>query len=141
MGDTVDSIDSSREFFRQLGPALRIVRERAELSGAALARAARIGKSQLSKYETGREWPKLETLSRLLDVLGVEPLRFFYLMHRLARDERDELYERSLQLDLALLGGGPLSGEGEAAGFRKIIESVFDLHRLAVERRSGTKGE
>lgn len=140
MGDTADSIDTSVGFFRQLGPALRIVRERAGLSGVVLARAARIGKSQLSKYETGRELPKLETLSRLLDVLKVAPLRFFYLMHRLDRDDRGELYEQSLQLELVMLGGGPASDVWEVAGFRKIIESVLDLHRIAVEQGSGTKG-
>lgn len=140
MGETADSIEASRRFFGQLGPALRIVRERAGLSGAVLARAARIGKSQLSKYETGRELPRMETLSRLLDVLDIAPLRFFYLMHRLDRDERGELYETSLQLDLVMLDDGPAAEVWEAAGFRKIIESVLDLHRLAVEQGGGTKG-
>ena len=47
-------------------------------SQVTLSREANIGKSQLSKYERGRELPKLETLERVLRVLDVQPLSFFY---------------------------------------------------------------
>jgi transcriptional regulator with XRE-family HTH domain len=61
-------------FFSQLGLALIILREKAGLAARGLAARAGVGKSQLSKYENGRESPKLETLARLLDALNVEPL-------------------------------------------------------------------
>jgi len=42
-----------------------------------------VGKSQVSKYESGKELPKLETLGKLLDVLGSDPLTLFYTAHLL----------------------------------------------------------
>ncbi len=64
-------------FFSDMGRTLVLVREMKGFRQSALARAAGIGKSQLSKYECGRELPKLETLERILETLNVEPIRFF----------------------------------------------------------------
>lgn len=64
--------------FTNLGRTLALVREMRGYSQLELSREARIGKSQLSKYENGRELPKLETLERVLAVLGVQPISFFY---------------------------------------------------------------
>ena len=64
--------------FANLGRTLALLREMRGLSQLALSREARIGKSQLSKYENGRELPKLETLERVLAVLEVQPISFFY---------------------------------------------------------------
>jgi transcriptional regulator with XRE-family HTH domain len=47
-------------------------------SQLALSRRARIGKSQLCKYERGRELPKMETLEKVLSALEVPPISFFY---------------------------------------------------------------
>ena len=75
--------------FDNLGRALALLREMRGLSQMALSRRARIGKSQLSKYERGRELPKLDTLERLLGVLEVSPLSFFYTLAML-----DDLLEK-----------------------------------------------
>lgn len=64
--------------FGNLGRTLALLREMRGYSQLALSRKARIGKSQLSKYENGRELPKLETLERVLAVLDVQPISFFY---------------------------------------------------------------
>lgn len=64
--------------FANLGRTLALVREMRGYSQLELSREARIGKSQLSKYENGRELPKLETLERVLAVLEVQPISFFY---------------------------------------------------------------
>jgi transcriptional regulator with XRE-family HTH domain len=64
--------------FGNLGRTLALLREMRGYSQLALSREARIGKSQLSKYENGRELPKLETLERVLKVLDVQPISFFY---------------------------------------------------------------
>lgn len=64
--------------FGNLGRTLALLREMRGHSQLTLSREARIGKSQLSKYENGRELPKLETLERVLAVLDVQPLSFFY---------------------------------------------------------------
>lgn len=64
--------------FGNLGRTLALLREMRGYSQLALSREAKIGKSQLSKYENGRELPKLETLERVLAVLDVQPISFFY---------------------------------------------------------------
>ncbi|HYU32131.1 MAG TPA: helix-turn-helix transcriptional regulator [Thermoanaerobaculia bacterium] len=69
--------------FAELGRTLRDLREAAGLTQAALARKTCVGKSQLSKYEQGKELPKLETLERLLTALGTDPLTLFYTEHLL----------------------------------------------------------
>jgi transcriptional regulator with XRE-family HTH domain len=75
------------EMFRTLGSALRLFREQLGLSQSELARRAGMGKSQVSKYEGGKELPKLESLERLLGVLGTEPLTLFYTAHLLQHRE------------------------------------------------------
>ncbi|HWM90003.1 MAG TPA: helix-turn-helix transcriptional regulator [Thermoanaerobaculia bacterium] len=75
--------------FGNLGKTLALLREMRGYSQLALCREARIGKSQLSKYEKGRELPKLETLERVLRVLNVQPLSFFYTVAML-----DDLVEK-----------------------------------------------
>jgi transcriptional regulator with XRE-family HTH domain len=119
-------------YFGQLGLALTITRERAGLTARALAAKAGVGKSQLSKYERGREHPKLETLARLLEVLDVEPLAFFYLMQLLHRGASEE----RLNIELVLSGATKATAGGgeEASAFLKVMESVLELHR-AVARK------
>lgn len=75
--------------FGNLGKTIALLREMRGYSQIALSREARIGKSQLSKYEKGRELPKLDTLERVLRVLGVQPLSFFYTLAML-----DDLVEQ-----------------------------------------------
>jgi DNA-binding XRE family transcriptional regulator len=63
--------------FENLGPALGLLRELRRHSQAEVARRAGIGKSQLSKYENGKELPKLDSLEKVLNVLGVEAVALF----------------------------------------------------------------
>jgi transcriptional regulator with XRE-family HTH domain len=74
------------DMFRNLGPALRLMREERGLSQSALARAAGIGKSQLSKYESGRERPKLDSLEKLLTVLSIRVADFFAVVSLIDRE-------------------------------------------------------
>jgi transcriptional regulator with XRE-family HTH domain len=118
-------------FFRQLGLALQIVRHRSGLSIEQFRKRAGVGKSQMSKYENGKEFPKLETLTRILGALGVEPIWFFYLMHQLSREQPLE----SLRVDLLLLRGGldVAMSSNAREGFRRIFASLLDLHAQVVE--------
>lgn len=59
--------------FENLGPALAVLRELRGFTQAEVAKKAGIGKSQVSRYEGGREYPKLESLEKILIVLGVSP--------------------------------------------------------------------
>jgi transcriptional regulator with XRE-family HTH domain len=74
------------DMFRNLGPALRLIREERGLSQSALAKAAGIGKSQLSKYESGRERPKLDSLEKLLTVLSIRVADFFTVVSLIDRE-------------------------------------------------------
>jgi len=73
--------------FQNVGRALIFLREQTGKSQAALARSARIGKSQLSKYENGKELPKLESLERVLAALGTGYFAFFCVLDVVDRDE------------------------------------------------------
>jgi len=66
--------------FANLGKALTRFRKLRGVSQAAIARRAGIGKSQLSKYESGKELPKLDSLEKLLDALGVGYFEFFRIL-------------------------------------------------------------
>ncbi len=52
--------------FDHLGKALSLLRSLRGMSQGRVARSAGLGKSQLSKYESGRELPKLDSLARIL---------------------------------------------------------------------------
>ncbi|SRR5579885_3663505 len=63
--------------FENLGPALVVLRELRGFTQAEVAEKAGIGKSQVSRYEGGREYPKLESLEKILTVLGVSAAGLF----------------------------------------------------------------
>ena len=67
--------------FANLGRTLSLLRELRGKSQSRVAREARIGKSQLSKYENGKELPKFETLEKILHVLKVDMFEFFYTLY------------------------------------------------------------
>lgn len=69
--------------FRNLGLALVVVRQLSGQTQDALAGQAGFSKSQLSKYEKGKNLPKLESLERVLEVLGLTPWAFFKVMDML----------------------------------------------------------
>ena len=71
--------------FANLGPALLRLRKLRGKSQAEVAQDALTGKSQLSKYETGKELPKLDSLERVLAVLDVGHVEFFYSLFLLDR--------------------------------------------------------
>ncbi len=66
--------------FENLGPALVVLRELRGFTQAEVAKKAGIGKSQVSRYEGGREYPKLESLEKVLTVLGVSPAGLFHVV-------------------------------------------------------------
>jgi transcriptional regulator with XRE-family HTH domain len=69
------------DMFANLGRTLSLLRELRGKSQSRVAREARIGKSQLSKYENGRELPKLDSLEKILRVLKVDMFEFFYTLY------------------------------------------------------------
>ena len=55
----------------QLGPMLRRLREKRQLSQSELARKAKVGRVTLNRIESGSQDPTLGTLERLAKALGV----------------------------------------------------------------------
>ncbi len=146
------------EMFRHLGLTLRLLRELRGQSQGQVAKEAGISKSQLSKYENGR-LPKLETLERLLESLGVEYFQFFYTLYlvdrraaglerlspkagtpgapgaRTDREDNDRLLadlreEQSVLLPAFLEGGRSQSLE---QGFKKIFDDLLGVYRMVFE--------
>jgi transcriptional regulator with XRE-family HTH domain len=113
----------AHHFFEQIGPALVTLRERAGMSAAAVARKARVGKSQLSKYENGKEAPKLSSLERILDALNIEPLVFFYYVHVASQGFEDE----RLKIELMLIESR------RRVGGVKVLANLLELHRGLLE--------
>ncbi len=66
--------------FSNVGQTLSLLRELQGMTQVGLAKDAGIGKSQLSKYENGRELPKLESLEKVLTGLRVSYFEFFYTL-------------------------------------------------------------
>jgi len=75
--------------FANLGRTLSLLRELRGKSQARIAREAGIGKSQLSKYENGKELPKLDSLEKVLNALKVGYFEFFYTLYLVDRRAAD----------------------------------------------------
>jgi transcriptional regulator with XRE-family HTH domain len=75
--------------FDNLGRTLALLRELRGRSQAWVAREAGVGKSQLSKYENGKELPKLDSLEKVLTVLDVGHFEFFYTLYLVDRRAAD----------------------------------------------------
>jgi transcriptional regulator with XRE-family HTH domain len=121
--------------FQHVGRTIALLRELRGKSQAQLAREAGIGKSQLSKYENGKELPRLNSLEKVLGVLGVGAMDFFHMLAL--------VNERASSLDLPAGQGGAripvpvpgnslLSAEAEES-FTKIFAVLLDLHRMFYE--------
>lgn len=114
--------------FAELGRTLRALRESKGISQAELARRARLGKSQLSKYERGKELPQLVTLEKLLDALGAEPLTLFYTAHLLKH--RAEISPVGI-----LITTTPLLDDPALASFRRLFGHFLEAFETIMASR------
>jgi transcriptional regulator with XRE-family HTH domain len=89
-----------RDEARSLGLALLVLRRSRGLNCEAVASAAAVTRSNLSRYETGRGMPRHETLLRLLKALDVQP---------------DVFYRTLRHIELAIAGGGQDAESDEGA--------------------------
>ena len=135
--------------FVNLGRTLSLLRELRGRSQAQVAREAGIGKSQLSKYENGKELPKLDSLEKVLGVLDVGHFEFFYTLHlvdqraaALARPRRgqssgemdmDELMDEALHFP-PLLKGHALLEETTDQAFTRVVADLLMLYRRVFEQ-------
>ncbi|HEX4962482.1 MAG TPA: helix-turn-helix transcriptional regulator [Thermoanaerobaculia bacterium] len=121
--------------FQNLGKTLLFLREFRGMSQAQLARAAKVGKSQLSKYESGRELPKLDSIAKILTALGTSTLDLFTTLHfvnqRVAALSGSPSEEDGLVLVWASGGLSPLATATEES-FAKVFRELLSLHQGVV---------
>ncbi len=119
---------AARGMFAELGTTLRLLREAAGLTQGELARRTGMGKSQLSKYENGKELPKLESLERLLEVLDAEPATLFYTAHLLKH--RAEIGPAAL-----LVTTTPLLDDPALESFRRLFGHFLESFEILMASR------
>lgn len=115
--------------FTHLGTTLRILREEAGLQQAELARQTGVGNSQLSQYELGKMLPKLESLEKILEGLGTDPLTFFYTAHLL--QHRAEIPPTAVVMASKALDDPAL------AIFRRLFEHFLEEFEILAAIRFG----
>ena len=130
--------------FVNLGRTLSLLRELRGKSQARVAREAGIGKSQLSKYENGKELPKLDSLEKVLNALKVGYFEFFYtlyLVDRRAADlepaAADGSQARGAEPPMylpPLVKGESLLADSTDQAFRQVFTDLLLLYRRVFEQ-------
>ena len=137
--------------FVNLGRTLSLLRELRGRSQAWVAREAGIGKSQLSKYENGKELPKLDSLEKVLLVLEVGHFEFFYTLYLVDRRAADlnrgtgkgpdtgtTGHEPSLDDEPVypppIFKGHPLLSEPTDQAFTRVFADLLLLYRRVFEQ-------
>jgi transcriptional regulator with XRE-family HTH domain len=132
--------------FANLGRTLSLLRELRGKSQARVAREAGIGKSQLSKYENGKELPKLDSLEKVLIALKVGYFEFFYTLYLV--DRRAAELEQAGETDgdgrpaprpeplymPPLLHGNTLLDDSTDQAFSQVFTDLLLLYRRVFEQ-------
>lgn len=124
-----------------VGRALALVREFRGLSQAELARQAGVGKSQLSKYQSGSELPKLDSLSKLLRVLGIGFLEFFYIVRWLDHLESELGSEVGVSCEFLMLQDAQFFDSEVRDAFRGLLDQALELFKLLIKAQVGRGGK
>jgi len=130
--------------FTNLGRTLSLLRELRGKSQARVAREAGIGKSQLSKYENGKELPKLDSLEKVLIALKVGYFEFFYTLHLVDRraseleladngNGREEPHAEPLSMP-SFLPGNTLLDDTTDQAFSQVFTDLLLLYRRVFEQ-------
>jgi transcriptional regulator with XRE-family HTH domain len=122
--------------FKHFGPTLALLRNLRSKSQGQIARETGIGKSQLSKYENGRELPKLESLGRLLQTLDVTLLGFAYtlaLVQHRAQQLAPGAARAAIEEPMLLLAGQGLLAEPLDNALGGLVRDLTRLHRHCLE--------
>lgn len=129
--------------FTNLGRTLSLLRELRGKSQARVAREAGIGKSQLSKYENGKELPKLDSLEKVLIALKVSYFEFFYTLHLVDRraseleqagDGNGSETPREPLLLPSFLPGNTLLDDTTDQAFSQLFSDLLLLYRRVFEQ-------
>ncbi|HYO16000.1 MAG TPA: helix-turn-helix transcriptional regulator [Thermoanaerobaculia bacterium] len=134
--------------FTNLGRTLSLLRELRGKSQSRVAREAGIGKSQLSKYENGKELPKLDSLEKVLNALEVGHFEFFYTLYlvdrraaglaRADREQRGTAGSPAVEIQdwmfPPLLDRSPLLAEATDQAFSQVFTDLLQLYRTVFEQ-------
>lgn len=135
--------------FNNLGRTLSLLRELRGKSQASIAREAGVGKSQLSKYENGKELPKLDSLEKVLKALEVGHFEFFYTLYLVDRRAADLArpegsnggapeppapFREERVFPPPLFEGSPLLAEATDQAFSKVFSDLLLLYRRVFEQ-------
>ncbi|HEX6899183.1 MAG TPA: helix-turn-helix transcriptional regulator [Thermoanaerobaculia bacterium] len=121
------------DMFRHVGAAIRRVRELRGIEQTELARRTGLAKSQISKYETGRDLPKLENLGKIIGALEATPQSFFRVM---------ALLDETEALDVPPAASLPESGvlpARVAETFRSLAALLVDLQDVVARDLLGLR--
>jgi transcriptional regulator with XRE-family HTH domain len=118
--------------FGSLGPTLILLRTKRGLTQSQLARKAGVGKSSLSKYEKGKEFPKLPSLEKILDALAISRTGFFNAMEVLERVAEPAASEEHRLPPFPPTGTGLIAEVADRAAVQ-LIGGVVHWHRQVVE--------
>ena len=128
----------SMHMFRNVGPTLALCRQLKGWSQRRLAREAGIGPSQLSKYECGREDPKLGSLEALLKVMDLSAWDFFCALALVDGMETVATTPSDTRRSISLLPKLPGGTTDEA--FHRLVSDLLALHRTLLEQRLEAAG-
>lgn len=127
--------------FANLGRTLSLLRELRGKSQARIAREAGIGKSQLSKYENGKELPKLDSLEKVLNALKVGYFEFFYTLYLVDRRAADLAWRADPASEAReplymppLLNGNTLLADTTDQAFSQVFTDLMLLYRRVFEQ-------
>jgi transcriptional regulator with XRE-family HTH domain len=136
--------------FANVGLTLSLLREVRGKSQAFLAREAGIGKSQLSKYENGKELPKLDSLEKVLNALKVGYFEFFYTLHLVDRRAADLAPAKGeaaapraepLYMPPLFSGGNSLLADPTDQAFSQVFADLMLLYRRLIEQMVLSSGK
>lgn len=129
MAMTAPHLKSTFSSFRNLGKTIVLLRELRSMSQAELAKAAGMGKSQVSKYERGKALPNLESLEKILEVLSLKPFDFFHTLAMIDRQEETLLEHLPVQLEpRATVLAQSLLPDRVASALGSVLTGIFGLH-------------
>jgi len=109
-------------FNHELGPALRALRERARLSQKEMSQRLDMNQSWISRMETGRGQPSVQTIDQYLEITGTTAYDLVDLIYS-AKPDPDKIADQIL----ALFRLGSLTEAERQDALTKIRRLGFDL--------------
>src|ERR1700680_918628 len=112
--------------FRDIGKALVLLRQQRGLTQAKLADRCGMSRPQVSRYESGKELMKLETLEKILRELVVEPDDFFRFLRSLDDSDSPRQGRAGDRIDERMLADAFRDLHGAIDGLREVVERAVD---------------